>query len=336
MSGSSYGDISQRTAAYAAVEMLEHARPIIVLADYGQPKPLPRNKADNIKFRRPIPFVVSTTQITEGVTPASHKIKYTDVPVTMGQYGDVAEITDRVHDMSEDPVLKDAAMLAGEQAAETIEMVTWGVIKGGTNVIYGASADSARTDVNDPLSIGVQRSATRFLKAQRGKKITSKMGSTVNYATEAVDAAFLAFGHSDLEPDIRDMPGFTPCEKYGSMKPLPYECGKIEDVRYILTPLLTPFQAGGSATLNGMIADDSTNVDVYPIIIIAKEAYGVVPLRGSGAIHPTVINPDTVSKSDVLGQRGYVGWKTWFAAVILNQAWLVRIEVGATDLNSVL
>lgn len=336
MSGSSYGDISQRTAAYAAVEMLEHARPIIVLADYGQPKPLPRNKADNIKFRRPIPFVVSTTQITEGVTPASHKIKYTDVPVTMGQYGDVAEITDRVHDMSEDPVLKDAAMLAGEQAAETIEMVTWGVIKGGTNVIYGASADSARTDVNDPLSIGVQRSATRFLKAQRGKKITSKMGSTVNYATEAVDAAFLAFGHSDLEPDIRDMPGFTPCEKYGSMKPLPYECGKIEDVRYILTPLLTPFQAGGSATLNGMIADDSTNVDVYPIVVIAKEAYGVVPLRGSGAIHPTVINPDTVSKSDVLGQRGYVGWKTWFAAVILNQAWLVRIEVGATDLNSVL
>lgn len=336
MPGSTYGDISQRTAVWAAVEMLEHARPIIVLADYGQSKPLPRNKADNVKFRRPIPFTVSTTQLTEGVTPASHKIKYADVPATLGQYGDIAEITDKVADLSEDPVLKDASMLSGEQAAETIEMITWGAIKGGTNVIYGASADTARSDVNDPISLPVQRAATRFLKAQRGKKVTQKVSSTVQYGTEPIDAAFLAFGHTDLEPDIRDLPGFVPVEKYGSMKPLPYECGKCEDVRYILSPLLTPFQAAGSATLNGMVADDSTNVDVYPIVYIAKEAYGVVPLQGSGAIKPMVLNPGTPSKSDPLGQRGYVSWKTYFTALILNEAWLVRAEVGATDLNAVL
>ena len=336
MSGSTYGDISQRTAAWAATEMLEHARPQIVLSDYGQSKPMPKNTAEQVKFRRPVPYVVSTTQLTEGVTPTSHKTKYVDVPATMGQYGDLAEITDRVHDMSEDPVLKDMSVLSGEQAAETIEMVTWGVIKGGTNVIYGAPADTARTDVNDAIVLNTQRAATKFLKAQRGKKITSKMGSTVQYGTEPVDAAFIAFGHTDLEPDVRDITGFTPCEKYGSMKPLPYEVGKVEDVRYILTPLLEPFLAGGSATLNGMTAADSTNVDVYPIVIIAKEAYGCIPLRGAGAIHPTVINPGTVDKSDPLGQRGYVGWKTWFVAVVLNQAWMVRIEVGSTDLSPVL
>ena len=336
MSGSTYGDISQRTAAWAATEMLEHARPQIVLSDYGQSKPLPKNKAEQVKFRRPVPYVVSTTQLTEGVTPTSHKTKYVDVPATMGQYGDLAEISDRVHDMSEDPVLKDMSMLSGEQAAETIEMVTWGVIKGGTNVIYGAPADTLRSQVNDPIVLNTQRAATKFLKAQRGKKITSKMGSTVQWATEAVDAAYLAFGHTDLDPDVRDITGFTPTEKYGSMKPLPYECGKVEEVRYILTALLEPFLAAGSATLNGMTAADSTNVDVYPIVICAKEAYGCIPLRGAGAIHPTVINPGTVDKSDPLGQRGYVGWKTWFVAVVLNQAWMVRIEVGATDLSPVL
>lgn len=336
MSGSTYGDIGQRTAAWAASEMLEHARPQIVLSDYGQSKPMPKNKAEGVKFRRPVPYVVSTTQLTEGVTPASHKTKYVDVPATMGQYGDLAEITDRVHDMSEDPVLKDMSVLSGEQAAETVEMVTWGVIKGGTNVIYGAPADTLRVHVNDPIVLNTQRAATKFIKAQRGKKITSKMGSTVQYGTEAVDAAFIAFGHTDLEPDVRDITGFTPTEKYGSMKPLPYEVGKVEDVRYILTALLEPFLGAGSATLNGMAAVDSTNVDVYPIVIIAKEAYGCVPLRGAGAIHPTVINPGTVDKSDPLGQRGYVGWKTWFVAVVLNQAWMVRIEVGTTDLSPVL
>jgi len=335
MSGSTYGDISQRTAAWAATEMLEHARPIIVLSDYGQSKPMPKNKAEQVKFRRPVPYVVSTTQLTEGVTPTSHKTSYVDVPATMGQYGDVAEITDRVDDLSEDPVLKDMSMLSGEQAAETIEMVTWGVIKGGTNVVYAAAANTVRTDVATPISIAAQRTTTRFLRAQRGMKITSKMSSSVQYGTEAVDAAFLAFGHTDLDSDIRDMPGFTPTEKYGSMKPLPFEVGKVEDVRYILTPLLEPFlDSGATASGTGMLTS-GTLVDVYPIVIIAKYAYGVVPLRGAGAIHPTVINPGTVDKSDPLGQRGFVGWKTWFVAVVLNQAWMVRMEVGASELNGV-
>lgn len=335
MSGSSYGDISQRTAAWAATEMLEHARPIIVLSDYGQSKPMPKNKAEQVKFRRPVPYSVSTTQLTEGVTPTSHKTSYVDVPATMGQYGDLAEITDKVDDLAEDPVLKDMSMLSGEQAAETIEMVTWGVIKGGTNVVYAAAANTARTDVATTISLAAQRTCTRFLKAQRGRKITSKMSSSVQYGSEAVDAAFLAFGHTDMESDIRDIPGFVPCEKYGSMKPLPYEIGKVEDTRYILTPLLEPFaDAGATASGTGLVTS-GTLVDVYPIVMIAKEAYGLVPLRGAGAIHPTVLNPGTVSKSDPLGQRGYVGWKTWFVAVVLNQAWIVRMEVGATDLNGV-
>ena len=335
MAGSTYGDINQRTAAWAATEMLEHARPIIVLSDYGQSKPMPRNKAEQVKFRRPVPYVVSTTQLTEGVTPTSHKTSYVDVPATMGQYGDLAEITDRVHDLAEDPVLRDMSVLSGEQAAETVEMVTWGVIKGGTNVVYGASADAARSDVNDPVSIEAQRTCTRFLNAQRGRKITSKMSSSVQYGAEAVDAAYLSFGHTDLESDVRDMPGFTPCEKYGSMKALPYECGKVEDVRYILTPLLESFKDAGNGTLNGMVSTGGSNADVYPIVMIAKESYGLVPLRGAGAIQPTVLNPGTPSKSDPLGQRGYVGWKTWFVCVVLNQAWMVRMEVGATDLNGV-
>ena len=335
MSGSTYGDISQRTAAWAATEMLEHARPIIVLSDYGQSKPLPKNKAEQVKFRRPVPYVVSTTQLTEGVTPSSHKTSYVDVPATMGQYGDLAEITDRVADMSEDPVLKDMSVLSGEQAAETIEMVTWGVIKAGTNVVYSTAADTVRTDVDAAINLDQQRTAVRFLNAQRGKRITSKMSSSVQYGTEAVDAAYLCFGHTDCEQDIRDMTGFTPTEKYGSIKPLPYECGKVENVRYILTPLLEPFLDAGAATGSTGLKSSGTKVDVYPLVMIAKEAYGLVPLRGAGAIHPTVLNPGTVSKSDPLGQRGYVGWKTWFVAVILNQAWMVRLEAGVSALNGV-
>jgi N4-gp56 family major capsid protein len=75
-----------------------------------------------------------------------------------------------------------------------------------------------------------------------------------------------------------------------------------------------------------------TKVDVYPIVYIAKNAYGTVPLKGAGSLNPVVINPGTISKSDPLGQRGYVGWKFYYAALILNEAWMSRVEVGVTDL----
>lgn len=328
-----YGDISQRTAAYAETTMLEHAEPILVLEKFAQVKPLPKNTADNIKFRRPIPYAVSTTQLVEGVTPVPKQIQYEDVPVTMGQYGDVIEITDRVHDMSEDPVLKDAAMLAGEQAAETKELILWGALKAGTNVAYsGTGTPVARSDVNDVLTLSKLRNANRNLKGQRAKPITSMVSASPKFATEAVAAGWVWFAHTDVEQDIRDIDGFTPTERYGTYTTLSdYECGKVEQNRFILSPVLEPFPGAGSATLNGMVSTGG-NVDVYPVVAISKNAYGAVPLKGAGSMSPTVINPDRVSKSDPLGQRGVVGWKMYFAALILNEAWVQRIEVGVTDL----
>ena len=326
-----YGDIGSRTAAFAAKEMLSHAEPILCLSKFGQVKPLPKNKTDTIKFRRPVPFTVSTVALTEGVTPTAQAMAYEDVTVQLLQYGAVVDITDKIEDLSEDPVLKDASMLCGEQAAETIEMLLWGKLKAGTSVFYANGA--LRTAVNSAITLPRQRAVTRALKANRGKKVTSMVSASVNVSTAPVDAAYIAFGHTDLEADIRGLAGFTPTEQYGSMQALPYEIGKVEDVRYILTPLLVPFaDAGGLAATNGMVTTTGTASDVYPIIYVAKESYGLVPLKGANAITPTVLNAGTPSKSDPLGQVGHVGWKTYFEATILNQTWLSRLEVGATAL----
>lgn len=329
-----YGDIGQRTAAYAEVKMLEHAEPMLCLEKFAETKPLPKNTADNVKFRRPIPYNVSTTQLVEGVTPVPKQMQYEDVSVTLGQYGDVIEITDKVFDLAEDPVLADAAMLAGEQAAETKEVILWGAMKAGTNVAYSGTAatPAARTDVNDVITLNLVRNAVRSLKSQRAKMLTTMVSASPKYATEAVAPSYVAFAHTDCEQDIRDMDGFTPVERYGSFTPIhDYECGKVENVRFILSPVLEPWAGAGSGTLNGMVAT-SAAVDVYPVVIVAKHSYATVPLKGAGSMSPTVINPDRISKSDMLGQRGFVGWKMYFAALILNEAWIQRIEVGVTDL----
>lgn len=335
MAATTYGDISQRTAAYAEKTMLEHAEPILVLEKFADAKPLPKNTADNIKFRRPIPYAVSTTQLVEGVTPAPKQMQYEDIPVTMGQYGDLIEISDRVNDMSEDPVLRDASMLAGEQAAETKELILWGALKAGTNVAYsGTGTPAARSDVNDVITLTLQRNAIRQLKAQRAKPITKMVSSSVKFATEAVAPSWVAVSHTDVEQDIRDMDGFTPVERYGNYQPISdHECGKVEQTRYILSPVLVPWEGAGSGTANGCVTTGG-NVDVYPVVFLSRNAFGAVALKGAGSMSPRVINPDSIDKSDPLGQRGYVAWKMYFAALILNEAWVQRIEVGVTDLTA--
>jgi len=322
--------ISQRTNVYAEREMLKHAMPVMVLDKFGLSKRMPKNKSTVIKFRRPIVFNPVSTPLAEGVTPSPTPFGYEDVTATLRQYGMVVGITDVIADTHEDPVLNDATVQAGENIGRTIEQLTYGVLRAGTNVFY--SNGSARSAVNTVITLSKQRAITRALKAQKSMKITQILSASPGYETRAVEAAYVAVAHTDLEADIRGLAGFTPVAEYGQRKPLaPEEIGSVEDVRYILSSDLESFpNAGGSA--GSMVSTGGSNADVYPILYFGKEAYGVVALRDQGAVSPTIIPVGMKTKDDPLGQRGYVGWKTWFAAKILNEQWMARLEVAVTAL----
>ncbi|MCB1341385.1 MAG: N4-gp56 family major capsid protein [Pseudooceanicola sp.] len=323
--------ISQRTNVYAEREMLKHAGPVTVLEKFGVPKRMPKNKSTTIKFRRPKVFTAKTTPLVEGVTPTATQFEYEDVSATLRQYGEVVVTTDVIEDTHEDPVLNDMVKQAGENIGRTTEALMWAVLKGGTNVFYANGTD--RTHVNTPISLASQRAVTRALKAQKAMKHTSMLTGSPNYETKPIEAAYIAVAHTDLENDIRGMPGFTPTVEYGSRSMIcPEEIGSVDDVRYVLSPDLNPVLAGGSATLNGMVSAGSANVDIYPVLYFGKEAYGNVALRGQGAVSPSIIPVGVKSKDDPLAQRGYVGWKTWFVCLILNQLWMARLEVAVTDL----
>jgi len=332
MTTTRYGDagISPRTTVYAEREMLKHAKPHIVLDKLGLSKQMPKNKSDTIKFRRPKVFTAADTPLTEGVTPSATQFSYEDVSATLAQYGQVVEITDKIEDLAEDPVLKDASMQCGENIGRTIEKLNYGVVKAGTNVFYANGA--ARSSVNTTISLSKQRAVTRYLSAQKAKKITRILGGSNNYATQPVQAAYVAVTHTDVENDIRNMPGFVPVANYGNRQPLhEMELGSVDDVRYIISADLDPFEDDGAAT-SSMISTSGSNADVYPVLYFGQDAWASVALRGQGAVSPSIIPVGQKTKDDPLGQRGYVGWKTWHVAVRLNEAWMARLEVAATDL----
>jgi N4-gp56 family major capsid protein len=323
------GTISQRTLVYAAREMLKHAQPVMVLEKFGKNIQMPKNKNTTARFRRPLTQTARTSPLVEGITPAVSSFNYEDVSVTLRQYGDVMDVTDVIQDTHEDPVLNDMTVQAGENIGRTLEALRWGVLRAGTTVFFANG--SARNAVNTTISINKQRAVIRYLKAQKAMKITRILGGSTEINTTPIEASFVAICHTDCEADIRGLPGFVPVAEYGSRQPVSeYELGSVEDVRYVTSPDLDFFlNAGGT---KGSMSGAGSNADVYPILFMGQEAWGNVALRGYGSISPTVIPPGTPDKSDPLGQRGYVGWKTWFAAIRLNETWMARLECAVTAL----
>ena len=330
MAGNTYTNVGQRTNVFAATTFLEHAEPQEVFGKFGEVKPMPKNKSETISFRRSVPFPKLTTVLVEGVTPAARQMQFEDVTATMQEWGDVVETTDRVRELSEDPVLAEASKNLGEQATETTEGVIWGVLRAGTQVGY--TAGTARTDVNAAISLNKLHAATRILAAQRAKFITEIMGSSVNYDTRNVEAGYVCFAHTDCEHNIRALTGFVPVAQYGSRKPLcMYELGSVENIRFVLTVNAEPFLAGGKAVGgDGMKSVGGVSNDVYPHVIIARGAFAQVPLKGAKAVEMFVHTGG--DKSDPLNQRDVVGAKYWFTAMRLNENWMYRIEAAVTSL----
>lgn len=321
-----YGDITPRTAAYAEKELLKRGIPYLLLEKFGQAKSLPDNSTKVIKFRRYNALDNTPTALVEGVTPGSQPLTVTDVTATLTQYGGLTTISDVILDTHEDPVLNEAVNVLGEQAAQMIEKMRFGIIKAGTNVVY--SNGSSRGAVNTALTITTQRRAVRALKRQNGRQITKIVRSTPAYQTENVAPGFVGLIHPDMEADIRGLSGFTPAERYGTVTPWENELGKVEDVRYLSSTIFEPWLDAGT-TKGSMLSSGGTNADVYPVIYLAQDAYGIIALKGAFAVTPMVVNPKP-SDSDPLAQRGHVSWKGMQTACILNDMFLVRVESAAT------
>lgn len=331
-------------------EILAHAMPVEVLGITGVQKQHPKNQSDTVVFRRWLPYggtdnkwITSTNVDTfaadhitqEGVTPSADTLAPTDITVTLSQYSVLYAVTDKTVDLYEDDVPSEMKKQTGERVGLVREMVRYGILKAATNLFYGGTGTTVAT-VNGVVSLNGLRKVAKSLLANHGKQITSILAPSPNFATAPVEAGFLVFCHTDCEPDIRNLPGFKHVSEYGNRKPVhEMELGSVERFRFITSPELA--QAANAATSvtaasYGLASTGGTYPDVYPLIVVAEDAWGQVALRGMDSLDVNYIPPGTKDKSDPLGQRGYIGANFWMAASILNSGWMAVYQVGITDL----
>lgn len=329
-----YGDVPARVGVYPEAELLANIEYDLLLENFAKIFTLPKNKGPVIRFRRLKPFALTTVPLTEGVQPAPTQFEDEIVDFRVKQYGAVYRYSDWVGDIHEENIPEDIMREASKQAFRTKELISWGYLRAGTQVIYSGGV-TARADVADPITLAAIDGAVNVLKRNYGKMLTRKLAAGPNIGTEPIGRSYIGFGHIDQEFDFLEMDTFVPYYRYGKESVVSdYEIGAVRNVRIMLATHLTYFPNAGDSVAGGqpaegMRSDNGVNANVYPFVIVAEDAFATIPLRGMEAVKVNHFPPKP-RYGDTLGQIGELGWKYWYTGGILNQRWVVRVESAAT------
>jgi N4-gp56 family major capsid protein len=327
-------------------EILAHAEPKEVLGITGEQKDMAKNVGNNYVFRRFLPFggtdnvwitgsnvagFAGAHTTVEGVTPSADTLTATDITVSLTQYACLYAVSDQTVDLYEDDIPAEMKKQTGQRIGLVREMVRYGVLKAATNAYYAGG--TGRSTVDESISLNLIRKVTKSLQSNHAEMISKVIAAGPNFNTSPVEEGYLVFAHTDMAPAIRDLAGFTKVAEYAGMKRVhPLEIGACENFRFILSPELAPYTDSGATAAGTGLYTSSTKVDVYPMIVAAENAWGQVALKGKKSIDVTWIPPGTKDTNDPLGQKGYIGAKTYFACTMLNQGWAAVVECGTPDL----
>lgn len=331
-----YGDIPNRVGIFAVAGLLKKALPTMIMQRWGQVTSLPKHKGDTVKWRRYERFAARMAPLAEGVPPAAQALRSRDYQATLQQYGGVVALTDRAVDYSEDSPLERATEGCREQFSETEERLTIEIVKASANRYYAGSA-TGRSTVNDKIKRGDLLKIKRGFERANVQKMNQMIMPTPNVSTHGIPETYIALCHTDLKPDISSCTGFIAVAEYADpRKAVQGEVGTVDEFRFICSNLFTPWEAEGAAgnvylsNRCSVPSGTTAKCDVYPVIVMGRDAYGVVRLQGKDACDIKVVQPETPDSSDPLGQRGSVGWKFYFAGAILFEDACAVLHVACT------
>lgn len=286
--------------------VLGNAKEKLVFNQLGQQVKIPKGKGKSIVWDKCEPLPVSTTALTEGVTPEGTELTVTRITAEPRQYGRYIATTDEFDFYKADPtpeVLKIAKKLS-DNSAETFDVLTLAVLKAGTNVQYaGGKTSVSQITKDDVFSIKEVRKAVRTLAKNKGEALE---GGTYVCVVDA-DLAY------NLQGDQAwvDVKNYDPKDMYSG------EIGKLYGVRFVMT------------TQDLSVDGASDGVDAHCAYFFAKDAYGSTSEKGN--IETIWKNKGSGGTADPLEQRSTAGWKGHHVAKILTEGWMVRCICAVGD-----
>lgn len=292
-------------------EMLDRLLPELVWTKFGEKKTIPERKGATTNFRRLNSLAVSTTALTEGVTPDGVNLDIVAITATVSEYGNWTKISEFIDMTGFDPILQEASGLMGENAGESIDVIVRDIVSAGTNVVY-ANAKTARNLVaaSDKITAADILKVRRTMKRNKVKEIKLPGGGS----------GYVALVHTDVAMDLMQTQEWKDQNTYVDTKNREEGMlGKMYGIYFMEVDNGVKFAGAGASS-----------ADVYGTIFLGKGAYGLPDIGGSMKPQIIVHPAGSAGSADPLNQFNTVAWKCAFTAVRLQELAIVRYESGAS------
>lgn len=200
---------------------------------------------------------VPVASLTEGNPGSSSTIALEEVTVTLDQWGDWLELSDVVQLTTKHPIMQQANILLGDNAARVMDREICVVLLAGTNIIYGDGSVSARNAINETMTIsdGLLKDARAQLANDGAPAYGSPAGDAKEVATGfSRGQGYILVCGPEVVNDIS-----SPSVSYGtfvsyanfndSTKLLTSEVGKWLNFRVLETNFIPRFTRLGNTTI---------------------------------------------------------------------------------------
>ncbi|WP_028589432.1 N4-gp56 family major capsid protein [Paenibacillus massiliensis] len=292
--------------------MLERLTPELVWTQFGEKKNIPKRKGATTNFRRLNSLAVSTTALTEGVTPDGVDLDITPINATVKEYGNWTKISEFINMTGFDPLMTEVSELMGENAGESIDIITRDILSAGTNVLYANSKTSRATvAAADKITALDILKARRTLRNAKVKPLRLPNGGGTGY---------VALIPVDVATDLMQTDEWKKANVENNTKHfMDGVIGKLYGIWFIEVDNGVVFDAAGASS-----------ADVYGTIYLGRGGYGIPDVEGSSKPDIIVHPAGSGGVSDPLNQFNTVAWKCAFTVVRLQELAILRYESGAT------
>jgi N4-gp56 family major capsid protein len=299
--------LTAENAEFYQRTLLDRLQDSIYFMKYGKKTNIPRHAGATTSWRRLEMPAVTTTAITEGVTPNGIDLTINKVSATVQQFGTFTKLTDFIDLVGLDPLLTEVSQLFGEHAGMTMDIIVRDILVAGTNAQFANSrASRATLSAGDKITAAEIQKARATMKKNNVKPITLPSGGK----------GYLAFVHPDTVTQIFNLQEWKDQNTYVDTKNREAGiAGQMYGVYFMEATTAPVFTDGGVGN----------NLAGKSIIIIGDGAFGIPDVAGSSK--PEIIVCKDANTENPMGLYSTVAWKSTFTAVRLQESAILRLEV---------
>jgi len=298
--------LTAENAEFYQRTLLEALFNSVVFMPYGKKTVIPKNAGATTSWRRLEMPAVTTTALTEGITPDGIDLTVNKISATVQQFGTWTKITDFLEMTGLDPLVTEVSGMFGDHAGLSMDIVIRDILLAGTNTQFANGKASRATLVaGDVLTTTEIQKARATMVKNNVKKIKLPNGQM----------GYVAFIHPDSATTIFNLQEWKDQNTYVDVKNREMGIvGQMYGIYFIEANTASTFVNGGVGI----------NLAGKAMLLIGADAFGIPDVAGSSK--PEILVYTDGNTENPMNQYSTIAWKSTFTAARLQELAILRLE----------